>query len=178
MTNTYTRGLAEYIAGSTFEVIPQAVVEHAKLLILDTIGAGLLGAALPWSERLRATMQATEAPGDASVWGTTLRFSAPTAAMLNGTAVHGFEIDDVGAGGHNGSVTLPSALALAQHGAGLSLVRNCSTRSSWASRPPHGSTAAWGAFRMWAWASTALASWAPSPRRRVLPARSGSTPMP
>jgi 2-methylcitrate dehydratase PrpD len=56
MTNTYTRGLAEYIADCTFEVIPQAVVEHAKLLILDTIGAGLLGAALPWSERLRATM--------------------------------------------------------------------------------------------------------------------------
>ncbi len=120
MTNAYTRGLAEYIADSTFEVIPQAVVEHAKLLILDTIGAGLLGAALPWSERLRATMQTTEAPGDASVWGTTLRFSAPTAAMLNGTAVHGFEIDDVGAGGHNGSVTLPSALALAQHSTGLS----------------------------------------------------------
>jgi len=40
--------------------------------------------------------------------------------MLNGTAVHGFEIDDVGAGGHNGSVTLPSALALAQHSTGLS----------------------------------------------------------
>jgi len=67
MTSTYTRGLAEYIAGSTFEVIPQTVVEHAKLLILDTMDAGLLGAALPWSERLRATMQATEAAWDASV---------------------------------------------------------------------------------------------------------------
>ena len=83
MTNAYTRGLAEYIAGSTFEVIPQTVVEHTKRLILDTIGAGLLGAALPWSERLRATMQATEAAGDASVWGTTLRFSAPTACNLD-----------------------------------------------------------------------------------------------
>jgi len=120
MTNTYTRGLAEYIASSTFEGLPQTVVEHVKLLVLDTIGAGLLGAALPWSERLRATMQATEAAGPASVWGSRLRFSAPTAAMLNGTAVHGFEIDDVGAGGHNGSVTLPSALALAQHGTGMS----------------------------------------------------------
>ena len=108
MTNTYTRGLAEYIASSTFEILPQTVVEHVKLLVLDTIGAGLLGAGLPWSERLRATMQATEAAGPAAVWGTRLRFSAPTAAMLNGTAVHGFEIDDVGAGGHNGSVTLTS----------------------------------------------------------------------
>ncbi len=35
--------------------------------------------------------------------------------MVNGTAVHGFELDDVGAGGHNGSVTLTSALALAEH---------------------------------------------------------------
>ena len=65
-------------------------------------------------------MQATEAPGPAAVWGTGLRFSAPTAAMINGTAVHGFEIDDVGAGGHNGSVTLTSALSMAQHGASLS----------------------------------------------------------
>ena len=63
MTNTYTRGLAEYIADSTFEVIPQAVVEHAKLLILDTVGAGLLGAALPWSERLCTTMRPLRLPG-------------------------------------------------------------------------------------------------------------------
>jgi len=85
MTHTYTRGLAEYIASSTFEILPQTVVEHVKLLVLDTIGAGLLGAGLPWSERLRATMQATEAAGPAAVWGTKLRFSAPTAAMLNAT---------------------------------------------------------------------------------------------
>ena len=45
---------------------------------------------------------------------------APTAALLNGTAVHGFEIDDVGAGGHNGSVTLTSILALAQPAGRLS----------------------------------------------------------
>jgi 2-methylcitrate dehydratase PrpD len=61
-----------------------------------------------------------EAPGDASIWGTRLRFSAPTAALVNGTAVHGFEIDDVGAGGHNGSVTLTSILPLAQHRGGVS----------------------------------------------------------
>ena len=63
MTNTYTRGLAEYIASSTFEILPQTVVEHVKLLVLDTIGAGLLGAGLPWSERLRATMQALRRQG-------------------------------------------------------------------------------------------------------------------
>lgn len=100
MTNTYTRGLAEYIASSTFEILPQAVVEHVKLLVLDTIGAGLLGAGLPWSERLRATMQATEAAGPAAVWGRVLhsvqrpttqadvlqKFRKMTAARLSTTA--------------------------------------------------------------------------------------------
>ena len=120
MENQFTQGLAGYIAGSRYEQLPQPVVEHVKLLVLDTLGVGIFGATLPWSERLRATAQAMEAPGKVSVWGTPLRFSAPTAAMINGTAVHAFEIDDVGPGGHNGSVTLTAALAAAEHAGKLS----------------------------------------------------------
>ena len=88
--------------------------------MLDTIGVGVFGASLPWSERLRATAQAMEAPGRVSVWCTPLSFSAPTAAMINATAVHAFELDDIGPGGHNGSVTLTSALAVAEHRGSLS----------------------------------------------------------
>lgn len=116
----YTRGLAEYIAGTKFEDLPQDVVEHTKLLVLDTVGAGLLGVDLEWSERLRDGIFGIEGNGDASVWGTNRKLSAPAAAMVNGTAIHGFEIDDVGAGGHNGSVTLPSIMALAEHRGGIS----------------------------------------------------------
>lgn len=120
MDGQYTRGLSEFIANLQFEDIPEDVVETMKLLTLDTIGAGLLGAGMPWSIRMRNTVQSMEASGDASVWGTRQCFSAPTAALVNGTAVHGFEIDDVGAGGHNGSVTLTSILPLAQHRGGIS----------------------------------------------------------
>jgi aconitate decarboxylase len=120
MDGPYTRKLAEYISSSAFRDLPAAVVEHAKLLVLDTIGVGVYGTSLPWSERLRATAQAMEAPGRVSVWCTPLRFSAPTAAMINATAVHAFELDDVGPGGHNGSVTLSSALAMAEHSGRLS----------------------------------------------------------
>jgi aconitate decarboxylase len=120
MEGKYTRGLSEFVADLKFEDIPRDVVDKMKLLVLDTIGAGLLGAGMPWSVRMRKTVQDIEAPGDASIWGTQQRYSAPTAALVNGTAVHGFEIDDVGAGGHNGSVTLTSILALAQHQGGVS----------------------------------------------------------
>ena len=115
MEGPQTRALAENIANSSFSKLPASVVEFAKLLVLDTLGVGIYGATLPWSDRLRATAQAMEAPGKVSVWCTPLRFSAPTAAMINATAVHAFELDDVGPGGHNGSVTLSSALAIAQH---------------------------------------------------------------
>ncbi len=43
MTHHQTRPLAEYIAGATFEHIPDDVVEWIKLMILDSIGAGVLG---------------------------------------------------------------------------------------------------------------------------------------
>ena len=124
MDGPYTRALAEYISRSSFTDLPKSIVEHVKLLVLDTLGVGVYGASLPWSERLRATAQAMEAPGRVAAWCTPLRFSAPTAAMINATAVHAFELDDIGPGGHNGSVTLSSALAMAQHkgklsGAGL-----------------------------------------------------------
>ena len=51
----------------------------------------------------------------AAVWCTPLKFSAPTAAMVNATAVQAFELDDIGPGGHSDPVTLGSALALAPH---------------------------------------------------------------
>src|SRR4030081_3079174 len=120
MDRQYTRGLSEFVANLKFDDLPGDVVERMKLLVLDTIGAGLLGAGMPWSVRMRQTVQDMESPGDASIWGTRLRFSAPTAALVNGTAVHGFEIDDVGAGGHNGSVTLTSILPLGQHRGSIS----------------------------------------------------------
>lgn len=115
MEGPTTRALAEHIAGCTFEDLPASVVAHTKLFVLDTIGVGIYGASLPWSERLRATAQAMEAPGNAAAWCTPLKFSAPTSAMINATAVHAFELDDIGPGGHNGSVTLSSALAMAPH---------------------------------------------------------------
>src|SRR5688572_29216914 len=115
MEGPYTRRLAEYIAAARFEDLPREIVEHVKLLVLDTLGVGIFGASLPWSERLRATAEAIEARGKASVWCTPLAYSAPTAAMVNATAVHAFELDDIGPGGHSGSVTLSSALAIGEH---------------------------------------------------------------
>src|ERR1700693_4112758 len=56
------------------------------------------------------------------IWGTMLRLSAPHAALVNGTLIHGFELDDVHRLGvmHVGAVTVPPLIAIAEIRPGLS----------------------------------------------------------
>ena len=119
-TGRHTTALAEYIAGAGTSALPDDLTEFMKLVVLDTLGCGILGSAAPWSSVIANTLRATEQPGPASLWGSPDAFSAANAAMFNGAAVHGYELDDVGPGSHYGSVTVPVALALAQDGAPLS----------------------------------------------------------
>src|SRR5258708_13720476 len=83
----FTRGLSEFVADLKFEDIPRDVVETMKLLVLDMIGAGLLGAGMPWSMRMRETVQEMEGPAAPSTWGPHLPFSAPPAAPGNAPPV-------------------------------------------------------------------------------------------
>src|SRR6202035_1313317 len=57
-----------------------------------------------------------------AVWGTGRRLSAPHAALVNGTLVQSFELDDVHRAGvlHVGAVTLPALFAVVEMRPGLS----------------------------------------------------------
>lgn len=111
--NRYTRGLAEFISGLRYERIPQEVTTRLKLLMLDSLGCALFGVGLEWSRILRRTLAAVDTSRGATLWGTNDRLSAPHAALVNGTAVQGFELDDVHRQGvlHVGAVTLPALFA-------------------------------------------------------------------
>ncbi|MBV9782916.1 MAG: MmgE/PrpD family protein [Acidisphaera sp.] len=115
--NPYTRGIAEFVSALRYDAIPAEVVSRIKLLILDSLGCAIFGAQLPWSRILADTLCRldTTAPGCA-VWGTVRRLSAPQAALVNGTLVQSFELDDVHRVGvmHVGAVTLPAVLAVAE----------------------------------------------------------------
>ena len=115
-----TRELATFVAGLRFEDLPAEVVAAAKTCILDTVGCCLFGASLP-SVRMVAAMAAEEGgAGPAAVFGLPLSTTASQAALVNGTAAHSFQLDEIHleATLHPGSVALPVAFALA---AGLSL---------------------------------------------------------
>lgn len=116
LENPYTRGLAAFVAGLRYEQIPPAVIERVKLLILDSLGCALYGAGLPWSRILADTLARVDRTAECRVWGTGRRLSAPHAALVNGTLVQGFELDDVHRQGvlHVGAVTLPALVAVSE----------------------------------------------------------------
>ena len=122
MNNPQTHGLAEFIAGLKYERIPAEVRERLKLVILDALGCALYGADLEWCRILRRTV--ADKDDSCAIWGTKERMSAPHAALVNGTQVQSFELDDVHRAGvlHVGAVVLPALLAIAE------LKRNLSGR--------------------------------------------------
>lgn len=114
--NPYTRGIAEFVAGLRYERIPAEVLERLKLLVLDSLGCALYGTNLPWSQILIGCLARLDRSDGCAAWGTARRFSAPHAALINGTLVQGFELDDVHRQGvlHVGAVTLPPLIAVCE----------------------------------------------------------------
>jgi 2-methylcitrate dehydratase PrpD len=116
MANPYTRAMADFAAGLQYRAVPPPVRERIKLLILDALGCALYGAHLEWCRILHDTLSQVDGGESCAVWGTAKRLSAPHAALVNGTQVQGFELDDVHRAGvlHVGAVVLPSLLAVAE----------------------------------------------------------------
>ena len=111
-----TRELARFAAGLEFDRIPAAVVEHMKLSILDSIGVCLHGVTLPWTRHVQSMVEAERAHPEAFIFGSGAKTSAANAVLVNSTAGHAFELDDIHKESiiHPGSLALPVALALAQ----------------------------------------------------------------
>ena len=120
--NRYTRGMADFVANLRYEDIPAEVRQRIKLLMLDSLGCALYGAELEWSRILQQRLGELDTTRMCAVWGTRQRLSAPHAALVNGTQVQGFELDDVHRQGmlHVGSVVLPALIAVTEFKKGLS----------------------------------------------------------
>jgi aconitate decarboxylase len=120
--NPYTRGIAQFVSGLTYDKIPEEVRHRNKLLMLDSLGCALYGADLEWSRILQDKLEKIDTTRQCSIWGTKKKLSAPHAALVNGTQVQGFELDDVHRAGvlHVGAVVLPSLISITEMKPGMS----------------------------------------------------------
>jgi 2-methylcitrate dehydratase PrpD len=108
-----TRTLVDHLAGLRFEDLPADVVVGAQAAVLDHLACLTYGMDQPWLTAVRKALlpDAAAGGGTAPVLLTGRRTTAGDAAFVNGTAAHGFELDDIYYRTHPGSVVISAALA-------------------------------------------------------------------
>src|SRR5688572_29776256 len=113
---SHARELVDFLQRLSSDTVPASVVEAAKACLLDTLGCALFGYEEAWAKIMAAEMLAEGSRGHSTIVGHAGSVAAPAAALCNGTAAHGFELDDHldEAIVHPGAIVVSAALAAAE----------------------------------------------------------------
>jgi 2-methylcitrate dehydratase PrpD len=119
--DSVTPRLSRFLADTGVDDVPEEILDRTRHLLLDGIACGLVGAHLPWARlAVEGTLPVDRGNG-ATLWGWDRQVSPLGAALLNGTFVQGFELDDFHPHGalHSSSVVVTAALAAAEAEGGM-----------------------------------------------------------
>ena len=105
--------LARFAVTLQLRDVPPEILIRARRSILDASGAAWAASATPDAQRTAAAVAAVSGAGDVPVYGLDLRLPPASAALLNGTLVHGLEYDDTYLPGavHPTASLLPAVLS-------------------------------------------------------------------
>ncbi|TPQ40944.1 MmgE/PrpD family protein [Cupriavidus pinatubonensis] len=108
----HARHLIAYLHG-VGEETPGHTIEKARWCLLDAIGCALLGVRQPWGKIMAEEVVADTSRGFSTILGGAAEVAPSQAALCNGTAMHGFELDDLLSAAliHPGAVIVPAVLA-------------------------------------------------------------------
>jgi len=111
-----TRALAEFVSVLQYEKLPLDVITESKLCILDWFGVVLSGSKEPLIDILLKVIKEEGGNHVASVVGRTEQLSLQQAALVNGTASHVLDYDDVHMSmmGHPSGAIFSATLALGE----------------------------------------------------------------
>ncbi|MBV1906343.1 MAG: MmgE/PrpD family protein [Pseudomonadales bacterium] len=117
MSKNPTAALAKRITEHRFTDLPPEAVEVTKQCLLDYIGVTFAGSAEPLSEILLQDAQESGCFPQASIIGRNERLSLDQAALINGSASHAHDYDDVHSAmsGHPTVPVAPAVFALGEH---------------------------------------------------------------
>jgi len=109
--------LAQFVAETQWEDIPESVQRHAKLVLLDTLGVILAGAERPEVRELRHALADTAGTGATVFARGWPAHDARTAALLNGIAGRSIELCEGlrFVSGQAAMQVLPGVLAVGEH---------------------------------------------------------------
>ena len=120
-----TRSIAGFVAGFSRQDIPAASLTLAREAFVDLVGVMLAGSNEPVVHILTTTTAGDMAGPTCSVlMNARIRRSAKAASLVNGTAAHALDFDDVQFNAHPSTVLVPAILAEAERG-GASGLQAC-----------------------------------------------------
>lgn len=111
-----TGALASFASSLTFDDLPADLIAKLKLHILDAMGAGLYGSAMPWMRTVAELLRDEAGTGRHAVWGRTFTLPLAGACFANSMATHAFELDDrrIASYVHPAAMTVNVAFACAE----------------------------------------------------------------
>ena len=114
---TLARRIADFAVALSYDAIPAAVRERARIQMLDAIGVGLAANAYPFAARAIDGIRALGGDGNCGVLGRAERLPLRDAALANGILIHGLDFDDTHLASivHATAASLPCALSLGEH---------------------------------------------------------------
>jgi 2-methylcitrate dehydratase PrpD len=108
-----TRTLAQFVAATQFADLPPSLLEDLKVIVLDTLGAGCIGAVQPWARMIVDMVRELGGTPDASVINHSWRTDISRAALANGALIGAFECEPL-SGSHASGTVLPAALSVCE----------------------------------------------------------------
>ncbi len=116
ITTDRTKQLCRYIKSVQYEEIPPAVIERAKMLILQTVGAGLCSTQLQQVKDAMAIAKELSPGGEgtATLWGDGSKVSWEAAAFAGGVMGDALDWEDCSVSGHPSAGVVPTAIVAAE----------------------------------------------------------------
>jgi len=125
-TTTLSEILAKWAVGLTIDDVPEPVLAAAKDHALDALGIAIASTGMDYGRAMHRASVELGAGNESGAIGFGTRLPAPSAALLNGTLIHGLDFDDthIGAIYHATGPALATALAVgeAEHADGATVL--------------------------------------------------------
>jgi len=112
-----TESITEFVRKMRYGDLPQEVTAIAKYAVIDYISVAIAGTAEPVSSIIRNAVLKKKENNGATVFGLVGKYSIEQATIVNGTAGHALDYDDVQVEeihGHPSATILPAVLALGE----------------------------------------------------------------
>ena len=106
-----TEALAQFVPAADFEAIPERCRYGARIGMIDCVGVMIAGASEDASRIVAGLVSASMANDGAPEIPSGRNLAPADAALVNGTAAHALDYDDVGMDGHPSAVLTPAILA-------------------------------------------------------------------